>query len=104
MAARTLRGVDAVDERLPYFYTDQYDLGMEYVGYAEPDPRGGDVVLRGDVPARAFHAFWLREGAVVAGMHVNLWDTIDDVEALIRSGRQVDRARLADPSVPLAEV
>ena len=103
MAARTLQGVDAVDDRLPYFYTDQYDLGMEYVGYAEPDPAGGDVVLRGDVAGRAFHAFWLHEGRVVAGMHVNVWDTIDDVEALVRSGRRVDPARLADTSVPLGE-
>ncbi len=104
VAARTVQGVAAVDDRLPYFYTDQYDLGMEYVGYAEPDPRGGDVVLRGDVPGRAFHAFWLDGGRVAAGMHVNVWDTIEEVEALVRSGRTVAVTRLADPAVPLAEV
>jgi 3-phenylpropionate/trans-cinnamate dioxygenase ferredoxin reductase component len=104
VAARTLQGVAAVDDRLPYFYTDQYDLGMEYVGYAEPHPTGGDVVLRGDVAGREFHAFWLREGRVAAGMHVNVWDTIDDVERLIRSGRTVAPDRLADPGVPLAEL
>ena len=104
VAARAVQGVDAVDDTLPYFYTDQYDLGMEYVGYAEPDPAGGDVVVRGDLAGREFQAFWLREGRVVAGMHVNVWDTIEDIEAVVRSGRPVDRARLADTSVPLAEV
>ena len=90
-------------DRLPYFYTDQYDLGMEYTGYAGP----GDydqVVVRGDTSGLDFMAFWLSGGRVLAGMHVSRWDTIGSVGDLIRSGRRVDPARLADDAVGLAEV
>ena len=103
VAARSMLGQDASYTRLPYFYTDQYDLGMEYVGYVEP--AGYDqVVLRGDVAGLRFLAFWLAGGRVLAGMHVNLWDTIGPVETLIRSGRAVDADRLADEAVPLTDV
>lgn len=103
VAATGMLGGDASYDALPYFFTDQFDLGMEYVGIAEP----GDydqVVFRGDVGKREFVAFWLSGGKVLAGMNVNVWDVTDDVKALIRSGRTVDPARLADPSVPLGEV
>ncbi len=87
-------------DELPYFFTDQYDLGMEYVGHA---PDYDSVVFRGDVGAREFTAFWLDQQARVrAGMNVNIWDGLDDIKALIRSGERVDAARLADPQVPLA--
>ncbi len=87
-------------DELPYFFTDQYDLGMEYVGHA---PDYDSVVFRGDVGAREFTAFWLDPQARVrAGMNVNIWDGLDDIKALIRSGERVDAARLADPQVPLA--
>jgi len=88
LAACTIMGADAVDERLPYFYTDQYDLGMEYVGYAEPEgPEAYDeVAVRGDLGRRELIAFWLREGRAVAGMNVNVWDVTEDIEALIRAG------------------
>jgi 3-phenylpropionate/trans-cinnamate dioxygenase ferredoxin reductase component len=89
-----------VYDALPYFYTDQYDLGMEYVGLGGPDD---DVVVRGDLGAREFIAFWLRDGRVVAGMNVNTWDVVDDISAVIRSGRAVDAERLADPTVPLSD-
>lgn len=105
-AARSILGLPHDEPRLPYFFSDQYDLGMEYVGFAPtsgPDAYD-DVVLRGDVARRELVAFWCREGRVVAGMAVNVWDVIGDVEALIRSGRVVDPARLADPAVPLREV
>ncbi|NDL59125.1 NAD(P)/FAD-dependent oxidoreductase [Phytoactinopolyspora mesophila] len=103
-AARSMLGHDVSYDRLPFFFTDQYDLGMEYVGHAPPGAYG-DVVLRGDVPGRAFQAFWTDDNRVLAGMHVNLWDTgIGPIEELIRSGRAVDAARLADPAVPLEEV
>lgn len=103
VAARSMLGQDAAYQRLPYFFTDQYDLGMEYNGYAEP---GADdrVVVRGDVGAREFVAFWLDSGRVVAGMGVNIWDTSKPVTALITSRREVDVARLADPDVPLEDV
>ncbi len=86
---------------LPYFFTDQYDFGMEYVG--NPGPEGYDtVVLRGDVPGRVFSAWWLRGALVVAGMHANDWDAIDQVRRLV--GTHVDVDRLRDESVSLAEV
>jgi len=102
-AAATVLGRDEPYDRLPYFFTDQYDLGMEYVGWV--GPHGYDeVVVRGDLAGRELVAFWRREGRVVAGMNVNVWDVVDDVQALIRSGAVVDRERLADPDVPLGEL
>ena len=102
-AARSMMGQDVVFEELPYFFTDQYDLGMEYIGYTTPGTVD-EVVLRGDVAGRAFYAFWLTSGRVAAAMHVNLWDDgIDPAKALILDGGRVDTAKLADPSVPLAE-
>jgi 3-phenylpropionate/trans-cinnamate dioxygenase ferredoxin reductase component len=96
-------GTDVVYDRLPYFYTDQYDLGMEYTGHAPP---GGcdTVVVRGDLAKREFIAFWTTEGRVVAGMNVNVWDVTTDIENLIRSRTPVDLARLADPDVALADL
>jgi 3-phenylpropionate/trans-cinnamate dioxygenase ferredoxin reductase component len=102
-AARSMLGQDVAYDRLPYFYSDQYDLGMEYSGYVPP---GGydQVVFRGDVGKREFVAFWLSGGRVLAGMNVNVWDVNDQVQELVRAGRPADHARLADPGVPLAEV
>ncbi len=99
--ATAMLGGDAAYDNLPYFYTDQYDLGMEYVGLGSPDD---EVVVRGDRAGGEFVAFWLRDGRVSAGMAVNVWDVLDDVKALIRSGNVVDPARLADPRVPLADL
>jgi 3-phenylpropionate/trans-cinnamate dioxygenase ferredoxin reductase component len=88
--------------RVPYFYSDQYDLGMECAGL--PSPGSYDqVVYRGDRDSLEFIAFWLQAGRLVAGMNVNVWDVNDDLQGLIRSGRPLDPARLADPAVPLAE-
>jgi 3-phenylpropionate/trans-cinnamate dioxygenase ferredoxin reductase subunit len=96
------RGVEYDD--IPYFYTDQFDLGMEYSGY-RPLMEGTHVVYRGDVTGREFVSFWVTpEGRVVAGMNVNVWDVNADVQALIRGARPVDEARLADPSVPLGDL
>jgi 3-phenylpropionate/trans-cinnamate dioxygenase ferredoxin reductase subunit len=100
VAAANMIGGDATYDELPYFYTDQYDLGMEYVG----DITGYDrVVFRGDVPGREFIAFWLKDNRVLAGMNVNVWDVVDPIKELIRSGRQIDPARLADTGVSLEE-
>jgi 3-phenylpropionate/trans-cinnamate dioxygenase ferredoxin reductase subunit len=76
---------------------------METAGLPEPGTYD-EVLYRGDRPGREFVAFWLREGAVVAGMNVNVWDVSDDIQALIRSRRKVDPARLTDPDIPIAEV
>src|SRR6516165_930084 len=102
-AARAMLGQDVAYDLVPYFYTDQYDLGMEYAGYVEP---GGydQIVFRGDAGRREFIAFWLSEGRVLAGMNVNVWDVNDAIQALVSDGRQMDPARLADPGVPLDEV
>jgi 3-phenylpropionate/trans-cinnamate dioxygenase ferredoxin reductase subunit len=89
---------------LPYFFTDQYDLGMEYVGHAPPGSYT-NVTIRGDLAAREFIAFWLDgESRVLAGMNVNVWDVIDPIKAIIRSRRPVDTDRLANPDVPLTEL
>jgi 3-phenylpropionate/trans-cinnamate dioxygenase ferredoxin reductase subunit len=80
--AATLTGTPTEADALPYFFTDQYDLGMEYVG--NPGPEGYDrVVLTGDVPGRVFRAWWMRGDTVVAGMHVNDWDAIDEVRRVV---------------------
>lgn len=100
IAATGMLGREATFDALPYFYTDQYDLGMEYVGYAEPD-RCDEVVVRGDLDTREFVAFWLNQGRLVAGMNVNIWDVTDPIKALIRSRTQLDTTRLTDPNVPL---
>ena len=100
-AARVMLGGDDPYERLPYFFTDQYDLGMEYVGSVGPDGYD-DVVLRGDTGTRVFSAFWLQDGRVLAAMHANDWDQIDPIRAIV--GREVSRDKLADPAVPLADV
>jgi 3-phenylpropionate/trans-cinnamate dioxygenase ferredoxin reductase subunit len=102
-AARAMLGQDVAYDRVPYFYTDQYDLGMEYAGYVEP---GGydQVIFRGDKDKREFVAFWLSGGRVLAGMNVNVWDVNDAIQDLVRGGRPVDPARLADTDVPLDQV
>ncbi|MEV4612673.1 FAD-dependent oxidoreductase [Kitasatospora sp. NPDC049258] len=103
VAALSMLGREAVYDRVPYFFTDQYDLGMEYTGYAEPG--GYDrVVFRGDVAAREFIAFWLADGQVVAGMNVNVWDVTDPIRELVRSGRRIDPEKLTNGRVPLADL
>ncbi|GAB2611374.1 pyridine nucleotide-disulfide oxidoreductase [Paractinoplanes abujensis] len=100
-AARAMLGQPVAYDRLPYFFTDQYDLGMEYTGFAPP---GAEVVVRGDLGAREFIAFWLVDGRVAAGMNVNIWDVADRIGELIHSRAVVDRKRLADPGVELADL
>lgn len=96
LAARSMLGHDVAYDWQPYFYTDQFDLGMEYVGRGSPDD---DVVIRGDREAGEFIAFWLRDRVVTAAMNVNVWDVNDELRALI--GASADPAKLADPDVPL---
>jgi 3-phenylpropionate/trans-cinnamate dioxygenase ferredoxin reductase subunit len=103
VAAKAMLGQDVSYDNLPYFYTDQYDLGMEYTGYVGRDA-DYEVVVRGDLAAREFIAFWLVDGKVAAGMNVNIWDVTEQIEALIRSGKPIDKARLADSGVPLTDL
>jgi 3-phenylpropionate/trans-cinnamate dioxygenase ferredoxin reductase component len=102
-AAASMLGKEAAYDRLPYFFTDQYDLGMEYTGYV-PDGDYDRVVIRGDVAAREFIAFWLKDGRVLAGMNVNVWDVTDPIRDLIRSRVQVNPAALAHPDQPLEKL
>ncbi|MDQ2624187.1 MAG: FAD-dependent oxidoreductase, partial [Actinomycetota bacterium] len=97
LAARTILARDDTYDWLPYFFTDQFDLGMEYVGRSGPDD---EVVLRGDPASGEFVAFWLDRGRVSAAMNVNVWDVNDVLRELV--GRDIDPARLADPAVPLS--
>lgn len=101
VAARAILGEEASYDDIPYFYSDQYDLGMEYSGYA-PLAAEAEVVYRGDVESREFIAFWMRNDRVVAGMNVNVWDVQDHIQRLIGSGDRLDASRLADESVDLA--
>src|SRR5215213_3703588 len=103
VVARSILGQDAVDVRPPYFFTDQYDLGMEYTGYVGTEGYER-VVVRGRLASREFVAFWLAGGRVIAGMNVNIWDVADQVERLVLSRAAVDPERLADPAVPLQEL
>ncbi|HEY2173798.1 MAG TPA: FAD-dependent oxidoreductase [Mycobacteriales bacterium] len=102
-AAKSMLGQPVTFDKIPYFFSDQYDLGMEYSGYVGPEGYD-EVVFRGDVKGREFLAFWVGGGKLLAGMNVNIWDVTDPIVAAIRSGAPVDRARLADPSVPLEDL
>ena len=97
-AARSMLGQTTSYDRIPYFYSDQYDVGMEYSGYA---PKWDEVVFRGERDSGEFIAFWLKDQRVIAGMNVNVWDVNEHVQALIRSRRPIDVDRLTDPDTPL---
>jgi 3-phenylpropionate/trans-cinnamate dioxygenase ferredoxin reductase subunit len=100
-AAKAMLGKPASHEGLPYFFSDQYDVGMEYAGHATT---WDQVVLRGDPAAREFIAFWLEHGRVVAGMNVNVWDVTDPIQELVRSRRPIDPRRLRDTDVALEDL
>ena len=99
LAADSVLGRDAVYDWQPYFYTDQYDLGMEYVGLGQPDD---DVVVRGDLDSGAFLAFWTKDDVVTAAMQVNVWEVVETLRQVV--GRKVPADRIADESVPLDQL
>jgi NADPH-dependent 2,4-dienoyl-CoA reductase/sulfur reductase-like enzyme len=102
-AAMSMLGQPVVYDPVPYFFSDQYDLGMECAGL--PLPGSYDqIVYRGDPATGEFIAFWLSSGAVVAGMNINVWDVSDDIQSLIRSRRPIDPSRLANPEIPLPDL
>jgi hypothetical protein len=100
-AGKAMLGDLTAYDRIPYFYSDQYDLGMEYRGFAATWDR---VVIRGDVGERRFIAFWLADGKVVAAMNANVWEVGKPLERLIRSRAIIDPAALADASVALDDL
>lgn len=99
LAAATILGKGDVYDWQPYFYTDQYDLGMEYVGHASGK---SDVVIRGSLDSGAFIAFWLDGGMVSAAMNVNIWDVNDTLRALV--GQRIAPEKLSDESIPLDQL
>jgi 3-phenylpropionate/trans-cinnamate dioxygenase ferredoxin reductase component len=101
VAARNMLGRREPYDRVPYFFSDQYDVGMEYAGFA---PTWERVVFRGDPASREFIAFWLVHDRVVAGMNVGVWDVTDEIQHLIRARVAVDDRRLADPGVALEDL
>jgi 3-phenylpropionate/trans-cinnamate dioxygenase ferredoxin reductase subunit len=100
-AAQNMLGEAVPYDRLPYFFSDQYDLGMEYCGYATS---WDEVVFRGEPASREFIAFWLADGAVVATLNANVWDVVDDLQALIASGHKPNRDSLTDQAAPLGSL
>ncbi len=99
LAASTILGAGVAYDWQPYFFTDQYDLGMEYVGHGNP---GDEVVIRGSLLSGEFLAFWLGDGRVTAAMNVNIWDVNDDLRRLV--GREIPTDLLTDPSIPPADL
>ncbi|NDZ77287.1 FAD-dependent oxidoreductase [Streptomyces sp. SID10853] len=100
-AARAMLGQGVAYDRIPYFFSDQYDLGLEYSGWAPPGSYD-QVLIRGDAGKRQFIAFWMKDGRLLAGMNVNVWDVTEQLQRLIRSGATLDPEALSDPSVDLA--
>jgi 3-phenylpropionate/trans-cinnamate dioxygenase ferredoxin reductase component len=101
VAARGMLGKPASYDEIPYFFSDQYETGMEYSGYAT---EWDEVVFRGDVSTHEFIAFWLHDERLVAGMNMNVWDVSDPIRELIRSRRRLNRRELADPAISLAQL
>lgn len=101
VAAMNMLGQNVAYDHVPFFYSDQYELGMEYRGWAQSFD---EVVLRGDIARREFIAFWMHHGKVAAAMNANIWDQGDTIEALIRADRPVDAGRLIDLDVDLASL
>ena len=101
-AAKAMLGQDAIDTRPSYFFSDQYDLGMEYTG--DIGPSGYDQVIFRRHANSQLIVFWLHEQRVQAGMNINIWDVADDIEQLIQFGRPVNTDDLADPDIPLTSL
>ncbi|MCB7136279.1 NAD(P)/FAD-dependent oxidoreductase [Cellulosimicrobium marinum] len=93
-AARAMLGSTDPYPELPYFFSDQYDVGMEYLGFVAGPDAYDEVVVSGSLADRELVAFWTKDGRVEAGMAVNVWDRMDDVTALIHRDGPVDRAEL----------
>lgn len=103
VAAANMMGRAVAYDRVPYFYSDQYDMGMEYTGFVDSG-HYDQMVFRGEVTEGKYIAFWLDNGRVLAGMNVNVWDVTDAIADLVRSGKPIDVARLQDPEVALEDL
>jgi len=103
VAAANMMGRRVAYDRVPYFYSDQYDLGMEYSGFVEPG-HYDQIVFRGEVTEGKYIVFWLNQGRVLAGMNVNVWDVTDAIADLVRLGKPINVTRLQDPEVDLEDL
>ncbi|MCP3802420.1 FAD-dependent oxidoreductase [Allokutzneria sp. A3M-2-11 16] len=97
VAARNMLGRNEIHSEVPFFFSDQYDLGMEFRGVARPSD---ELVVRGDVAAREFIAFWLSGGRVMATMNVNVWDAGELLDTLIARRAEVSGDLLRSASLP----
>ncbi len=86
--AQNVLGADEPYLKRPFFFSDQYEMGCEYRGLA--DPTTDKLLIRGDLEGGEFIAFWLRDGTVAAAMNVNSWDDGDALQDLVDTGRIVD--------------
>jgi NADPH-dependent 2,4-dienoyl-CoA reductase/sulfur reductase-like enzyme len=109
VAAKAMLGQDVVFDTIPYFYTDQFDVSMEYSGF--PTLAQEEPVLRGSLESKEFIAFWQQDGRVVAGMSVNWPAAVKPkpsaqkvIKALISSRTPVAAETLADAAVPLDQL
>src|SRR5690242_18937383 len=98
-AARSMLGQAVRYDQVPYFYSDQYDLGMECAVLASSGSYD-EILYRGHPGTQEFVAFWLSSGSVIAGMHVNVWVVNDDIHALLSPARPIDLTRLTNPDIP----
>ena len=79
IVAANLLGAQTPYDRMPYFFTDQFDLGMEYVGRPGPDARIHIDGEADDLEHLNFRAYWIEDGLVTAAMHVNDWDASEAI-------------------------
>ncbi len=103
VAAANMLGRNVAYDRVPYFFSDQYDQGMEYTGFVDKG-HYDRVVFRGDSSKSEYIAFWMKDGRVLAGMNVNVWDVTDVIANLVRSRGTIDEDKLADVTIPLEDL
>jgi 3-phenylpropionate/trans-cinnamate dioxygenase ferredoxin reductase subunit len=103
IAAANMLGRNVAYDRVPYFFSDQYDQGMEYTGFVDKG-HYDRVVFRGDSSKSEYIAFWMKDGRVLAGMNVNVWDVTNVIANLVRSRGTIDEDKLADVTIPLEDL
>jgi 3-phenylpropionate/trans-cinnamate dioxygenase ferredoxin reductase subunit len=97
-AAAVLAGKPRAYDAVPWFWSDQYDLKLQMVGFSA----GYDqLVLRGSTSGRAFAAFYLRAGRLIAADAVSRPHEFMIAKRLVAARATVDAANLADESFPL---
>ena len=99
-AALNMAGFETVHDKVPWFWSDQYDLKLIIIGVGQ----GYDtVVMRGDPAARLFSACYLRDGELIAIDTVNSPKDQMAARKLIAARARPNPEKLADPTVPLKD-